>query len=145
MQDSNASSIIKVTLAAALAIAIFIGVGVGGCAAFNGIRVWNAETAGKAVLAEAESSRQVAVREAKAKLESAKFLADAEVARAEGVAKANDIIMKRLGGPEGYLRYLQIQAYTDQKAALIYVPTESGLPILESSRLQRSAPAAPAE
>lgn len=142
MNDTNASSIIKVTLTAALAIILLIGVGLGGCAAFNGIRVWNAETAGKAVLAEAESSRQVATLEAKAKMESAKMLADAEVERARGVAQANDIIMKRLGGPEGYLRYLQIQAYTDQKAALIYVPTENGLPITESSRLQRSAPAA---
>jgi hypothetical protein len=141
MEDSS-KSIIKVTLAAAFAIVVFVLLGLGSCSAYNGIRVWNAETSGKAVLAEAESSRQVAVREAKAKLESAKFLADAEVARAEGVAKANDIIMKRLGGPEGYLRYLQIQAYTDQKAALIYVPTENGLPITEASRLQRSAPAA---
>lgn len=141
MEDSS-KSILKVTLASALAIVVFILIGLGGCSAYNGIRVWNAETAGKAVLAEAESSRQVATLEAKAKFESAKMLADAEVARARGVAEANDIIMKKLGGPEGYLRYLQIQAYTDQKATLIYVPTENGLPITESSRLQRTAPAA---
>jgi hypothetical protein len=40
-----------------------------------------------------------------------------------------------LGGPEGYLRYLQIQALEDSKASLIYVPTEAGLPVTEARRL----------
>ena len=40
-----------------------------------------------------------------------------------------------LGGPDGYLRYLQIQAIDAKDASIIYVPTEGGLPLLESSRL----------
>lgn len=98
-------------------------------------RVYNQEMAGKALLAEAQSSRQVKVLEARATLESAKALADAEVTRAEGAARANRILQDSLGGPAGYLRYLQIQALDSKEASLIYVPTESGLPITESARL----------
>ncbi len=97
-------------------------------------RVYQQRLAGEAALAEAQSSRQVAVLEARAKLESAKALADAEVLRAEGAAKANRILQNSLGGPNGYLRYLQIQALESSKAQLIYVPTEAGLPVTESRR-----------
>ena len=54
--------------------------------------VWQKELAGKAVLKESEWSRKVKIEEAKAKLESAKSLAQAEVERAKGVAEANKII-----------------------------------------------------
>lgn len=103
-----------------------------GCPSY---RVYSQEMAGKALLAEAQSSRQVKVLEARATLESAKALADAEVLRAEGAARANRILQDSLGGPAGYLRYLQIQAIDAKEASLIYVPTESGLPITESRRL----------
>lgn len=103
-----------------------------GCPTYN---VYSQQMSGKAKLAEAQSSRQVAVLEARAKMESAKSLADAEVLRASGAAKANHILQNSLGGPEGYLRYLQIQALQDTNARLIYVPTESGLPITEAARL----------
>lgn len=103
-----------------------------GCPRYN---VYAQEMAGRAKLAEAQSSRQVAILEAHAKMESAKELAQAEVIRAEGAAKANHILQNSLGGPEGYLRYLQIQAYGDTNAKLIYVPTQGGLPITEAGRL----------
>jgi regulator of protease activity HflC (stomatin/prohibitin superfamily) len=99
-------------------------------------RVYSQRLAGEAALAEAQSSRQVAILEARAKKESAISLAEAEVIRAEGAAKANKILQNSLGGPEGYLRYLQIQALEDTKAGLIYVPTEAGLPITEARRLE---------
>lgn len=102
---------------------------------FPQYRVYSQRLAGEAALAEAQSSRQVAILEARAKKESAIALADAEVIRAEGAAKANAILQNSLGGPEGYLRYLQIQALESSKASLIYVPTEAGLPITESKRL----------
>lgn len=104
-------------------------------------RVYSQEMAGKALLAEAQSSRQVKVLEARATLESSKALADAEVMRAEGAAKANRILQNSLGGPSGYLRYLQIQAIDAKDASVIYVPTEAGLPVTESRRL--APPAAP--
>ncbi len=98
-------------------------------------RVYQQRLAGEARLAEAQSSRQVAILEARAKKESSISLAEAEVIRAEGAAKANRILQDSLGGPEGYLRYLQIQALEETKANLIYVPTEAGLPVTEARRL----------
>lgn len=89
---------------------------------------------GKAKLAEAESSRQIATQEAHAKLESSKMLAQAEVERARGVAQANEIIGKSLEGNEAYLRYLWIQGLQEGKNEVIYVPTEANLPILEAGR-----------
>ncbi len=100
-------------------------------------RVYSQRLAGEAALAEARSSRQVAILEAQAKRESAVSLAEAEVLRAEGAAKANKILQDSLGGPEGYLRYLQIQALEETDASLIYVPTEAGLPVTESRRLNK--------
>ena len=100
-------------------------------------RVYSQRLAGEAALAEAQSSRQVAILKARAKKESAISLADAEVIRAKGAAQANAILQDSLGGPEGYLRYLQIQALEGTKASLIYVPTEAGLPVTESRRLDQ--------
>ena len=71
-----------------------------GCPSYN---VYSKEQSGRAALAEAQSSRQIAVLEARARLESAKMLADAEVVRAEGAARANRILQDSLGGPDGYL------------------------------------------
>jgi predicted aminopeptidase len=105
-----------------------------GCPAYN---VYSQQQSGRAKLAEAQSSRQVAILEARAAAESAQSLAGAEVTRAAGAAKANHILQDSLGGPEGYLRYLQIQSLDNTKAALIYVPTDGGLPITEASRLAK--------
>lgn len=98
-------------------------------------RVYSQRLAGEAALAEAQSSRQVAILEARAKKESAISLAEAEVIRAKGAAEANAILQNSLGGPQGYLRYLQIQALENSKSSLIYVPTEAGLPVTEARRL----------
>lgn len=99
-------------------------------------RLYSQRLAGEARLAEAQSSRRIAILEAQARQESAVALAKAEVLRAEGAAEANRIIQDSLGGPEGYLRYLQIQALAETRASLIYVPTEAGLPVTEARRLQ---------
>jgi predicted aminopeptidase len=109
----------------------------GGCPAYN---VYSQTQEGKAKLAEARSSRQVAVLEARAKLDSAQSLARAEIVRADGAAKANRILQDSLGGPEGYLRYLQIQAIDAKDAGIIYIPTEGGLPITEAGRLKPKTP-----
>ena len=109
--------------------------------AYPQYRVYSQRLAGQAALAEAQSSRQVAILEAHAKKESAIELAEAEVIRARGAARANAILQNSLGGPEGYLRYLQIQALESSKASLIYVPTEGGLPVTESRRLAQDQPA----
>ena len=99
------------------------------------LNVWHESMLGQAELARAESNRQIATCEANAKKESSKALADAEVIRAEGVAKANKIIGDSLENNEGYLRYLWIQGLQTNNMQVIYVPCEGGLPILESVRL----------
>ena len=98
-------------------------------------RLYSERLAGEARLAEAQSSRRIAILEAEARRESSVALADAEVLRAEGAARANRILQDSLGGPEGYLRYLQIQALEQTNASLIYVPTEAGLPVTEAGRI----------
>ncbi len=121
-------------------LVLLVAGGMVGCPQYN---VYNQRMEGEALLAHAQSSKEVAVAEAKAKLESASMLADAEVARAKGVAAANKIIGDSLKGNEAYLRYLWIQNLEQQAkegAQVIYVPTEAGLPILEANRLKRAQP-----
>ena len=94
--------------------------------------VWAQSLEGKAELQKAEFTRQVAVLEAKAKLDSAKELAQAEVERAKGVAQANQIIGDSLKGNREYLQYLYITGLEEgsQKGnTTIYVPTEGGMPV----------------
>ncbi len=127
-------SVFSLIGAGALLTTIALGGVLGSCAAYNSMRVWNAETAGEAELAQATQNRKITIEDAKANLESAKLLADAEVERAKGVAAANKIVADGLGGPEGYLRYLYINNLENSKGQVIYIPTEAGLPILEAGK-----------
>jgi len=94
------------------------------------------QKSGEAQLLEAENTKRIAIEDAKAKLESARLLAQAEVERAKGVAEANQIIGDSLKGNEAYLRYLYIsnleKAESNGSVNTIYIPTEAGLPILEA-------------
>lgn len=108
-----------------------LAVGLYGCPKYN---VYSSRLDGQALLAHAQASKEVAVAEARAKMESAGLLADAEVRRAEGVAKANKIIGESLKGNESYLRYLWINNLEGSKSQVVYIPTEAGLPILEAGR-----------
>jgi regulator of protease activity HflC (stomatin/prohibitin superfamily) len=94
--------------------------------------VWQQSLAGKAELQKAEYTRQVAVLEAQAKKDSAQQLAEAEVIRAQGVAKANQIIGDSLKDNREYLQYLYITGLeegSNKGNVTIYVPTENGLPV----------------
>lgn len=98
--------------------------------------VWEQGLEGQAELAKADYSKKVAVQEAQAKLDSATLLAGAEIERAKGVAKANEIIGSSLKGNDEYLRYLWIidVAGKDTQKTVVYVPTEANIPILEATR-----------
>lgn len=96
--------------------------------------VWSQSKAGEAELKKAEWTRQIAIKEAQAKKDSAIMLAQAEVARARGVAEANKIIGQSLKDNESYLRYLWIDNIHNTKNQIIYIPTEGSLPILEANR-----------
>lgn len=110
---------------------VLVVLSMGGCPYYN---VWQQDLAGKAALARATQDRQIAVLEALAKKEAASNLADAEIERAKGVAKANQIIGDSLRNNEEYLRYLWIDGLQQNKSQVIYVPTEANLPILEAGK-----------
>ena len=100
------------------------------------LKPWWAQQSGKSELAQAEQNRQIAILEAKAKEESALHLAQAEINRAKGVAESNRIIGESLKENEDYLRYLWIVdvAGSNVDKTVVYVPTETNLPILEATR-----------
>lgn len=101
-------------------------------------KVWSYEKDGQAELAQATFNRQIKVQEAIAAEEAAKSLAQAEIIRAQGVAKANQIIGDSLKGNEVYLHYLWIHGLQDTKNQIVYIPTEANLPILEANRSPRA-------
>ena len=121
---------------------LFIKSGIG-CAIFTSVTVtiilfavpqyyvWQQNKAGEAELARAEQNRQIAIQEARAKEESAKSLANAEVIRAEGV------IGDSLQNNEAYIHYLWIEALRESNNEVIYIPTEAGIPITESARFKK--------
>lgn len=114
---------------------VVLGVGVFAGLVFIGgpqYNVWQQSLAGKAELQKAEYTRQVAVLEAQAKKDSAQQLADAEIIRASGVAKANQIIGDSLKDNREYLQYLYITGLEEganKGNVTIYVPTEGGMPV----------------
>ncbi len=93
--------------------------------------------AGPAELARAEQNKRIRIQAAMSLKEAARYEADAEIERARGIAEANKIIAKALGGPEGYLRWRYIEMLQEtggRGRETIYVPTEAGLPILEAGK-----------
>lgn len=62
----------------------------------------------------------------------AKKDAEIDVARAEGVAKSNNIIANSI--TNNYLRYKWIEGMQSNQMQVVYVPTEANLPILEGGR-----------
>lgn len=102
-----------------------------GCPTYN---VYTSRMEGEAILAHAQSSREVAVAETKAKMESASLLAQADTIRAHGVAAANKIIGASLKNNPEYLQWLWIDQI--EKANTIYIPTEGNIPIMEANRIK---------
>jgi regulator of protease activity HflC (stomatin/prohibitin superfamily) len=65
-------------------------------------------------------------------LQKARKDAEIEIARAMGVAKANEIIAGSI--TEGYLRYRWVEGLQKSDMQVVYVPTEANLPVMEASR-----------
>lgn len=128
---------IFLTIGLALAIGLLVSILFGAWWGYKTMSVWSASKAGQAQLAKADWNRQIAVKEAKAKMESAKLLAQADIARAKGVAKSNKIIGQSLNHNESYLTWLWIDSIKETKNQIIYVPTEASLPVLEASRMKQ--------
>jgi Tfp pilus assembly protein PilE len=111
-----------------IALLALIVLGFWGCPQYN---VYSKRKEGEAMLAHAQSSREVAVAEAKAKMESATLLAQADTIRAHGIARSNQIIGQSLS--PAYLHWFWIDNI-DKSNNVIYVPTETNLPIMEAGR-----------
>jgi len=101
--------------------------GMYGCPKYN---VWQQGLEGQAEFKRAEQNRLIQIEEAKANLESQKLNSQAEVVRAEGMAKSIEIENGKL--TETYIKYLWVRNINKMDGDKIYIPTEANLPILEA-------------
>lgn len=98
--------------------------------------VWSQEMEGKAEFAKAEQNRKIKIEEARANQEAEKLNAQAEVERAKGAAEA--IKIENGSITPAYIQYLWVRQQTNlSDKTVIYIPTETNLPILESTRLNK--------
>lgn len=116
-----------------LVLIFIVGIAVGLMFGLPKYNVWSSELQGKAEFVRAEQNRQIKIEEAKANLEAEKLNALAEIERAKGAAAAIEIENGKL--TETYIRYLWVRQQSNlNNKTIIYIPTEGGLPILESTR-----------
>ncbi len=95
--------------------------------------VWEAELAGKAEFVKAEQNRKIKIEEAKANLEAEKLNAQAEIERAKGAAEA--IRIENGAISPTYIQYLWVRQQQNlNDKTVIYIPTETNLPVLEAGR-----------
>ena len=112
-----------------------IALGMAGCPRYT---VWQKALAGEAKLREQEFEKQIIVEQARAKLEAAGLEAQAEEARAVGIAAAMDIISEKLKGNEEYLQYWAIQAQIQMATegrnhSTVYIPCgPNGIPLVKT-------------
>ena len=98
--------------------------------------VWSQDMEGKAEFAKAEQNRKIKIEEARANLEAEKLNAQAEVERAKGAAEA--IRIENGSITPTYIQYLWVRQQSDlSDKTVIYIPTETNLPLLESTRFNR--------
>ena len=119
----------KIAIVGTVVILFFIAVFAVGCPQY---RVYRADKQGEAQLKEAENAKLVEIEEARAHLEAEKLNAQSEVERAKGVAESIAIEGGEL--TDRYIQYLWVREHLSDEAQVIYVPTETNLPLLEAGR-----------
>lgn len=103
------------------------------CVAVPYYQVWEQEMSGRAEFAKAEQNRKIKIEEAKANLEAEKLNAQAEVERAKGAAEA--IKIENGSITPTYIQYLWVRQQSNlNNKTVIYIPTETNLPILEAGK-----------
>ena len=128
MSDKAIGSFIGTVIVWAIMIVVFGGMY--GCPRYN---VWQQEMSGKAEFAKAEQNRRIKIEEAKANLEAEKLNAQAVVERAKGAAEA--IKIENGSITPAYIQYLWVRQQNNlNDKTVIYIPTETNLPVLEASR-----------
>ena len=97
--------------------------------------VWKSEKDGMAKLKEANYEEQIAIAKANARLKAAEANKQAEIIEASAVSESIKIIGRSLQTNSSYLRWQWIKKLDETPNKIIYVPTETNLPILEAQRL----------
>ena len=128
MSDKAIGSFIGTVVVWTIMIVVFGGMY--GCPRYN---VWQQEMSGKAEFAKAEQNRRIKIEEAKANLEAEKLNAQAEVERAKGAAEAIKIENGSITPADIQYVWVRQQNNLNDKT-VIYIPTETNLPVLEASR-----------
>ena len=95
-------------------------------------KVYSKTQKGEAALAEARTSKQVQIEDAKGNLAAEKLNALAEVERAKGASEAIRIEGGRI--TDQYIKYLWVRQQKPGAGQTIYIPTEAGLPVLEAGK-----------
>jgi hypothetical protein len=108
----------------------------------------DAESHGKEILLEAESSKKAKIEDAKADLESAKLnseksilLAQSRIKQAEANAQATiinaqaeekriEIMKSALGGTDNYMTFMKYQMMYSGKGNKYFIATEASLPVM---------------
>lgn len=127
MDFFDKKQVIWSTVAVVAGVILLIAILLFGVPKYN---VWKQEMKGKADFAEAEQNRKIKIEEAKANLEAEKLNAQAEIERAKGAAAAIEIENGSL--TPTYIQYLWVRQQNLADDKVIYIPTETGLPILEA-------------
>lgn len=117
----------SILLVIAIVVGLFIGIPY-----YN---VWQQEMSGRAEFAKAEQNRKIKIEEAKANLEAEKLNAQAEIERAKGAAEAIRIENGSL--TPTYIQYLWVRQQSNlNDKTVVYIPTETNLPVLEANRMK---------
>ena len=128
--DNWWSLLIGFLIVLAVIISVILGIFYG----YKKMSVWSNSLSGQAELARADYNRKIVIVEAQSQKEAARFKAEADIIRAEGIAKANKIIGESLEGNQSYLEWKFIDELPQQKNQVIYLPTNNFLPITEAGR-----------
>lgn len=73
-------------------------------------------------------------RNARFKLKTEMIQSEIRIEKAKGIAAAHKIISESLKNNDNYLSYLFIDSLKHTKDKVIYIPTEHGIPVIESSK-----------
>lgn len=127
-----------ITAIAGFFLILFIILGMWGCPQYN---VWASEMGGKAEFSRAEQNRLILIEEAKARLESEKLNAQAEIERARGMAEAMKIENGTLSSTYNqylFIRTLEKLAYKGSLPQIIYLPSEGMIPVMDVSEKEKN-------
>lgn len=130
MRDRTIGSFLGTVVVWAIMIVVF-----GGMYGYPQYNVWQQEMSGKAEFAKAEQNRRIKIEEARANLEAEKLNALAEIERAKGAAEA--IKIENGSITPAYIQYLWVRQQGNlNDKTVVYIPTETNLPILETQRIK---------